>query len=136
MIPSSSATTTASPTPTDQATPPIGGPVPDLAASLTIVVRSTGTDAGAKTYTLTCAPTGGDVKNPQAACDQLNQLGQEAFAEPPQDTMCTQQYGGPQTATITGTLGGEPVNANFKATDGCQISRWQSLSELLGAAGS
>lgn len=134
---SGSEPTSSSPLPSTSATtpsPPTGGAVPDLAANLRIVVRADGTTQ-TSTHTLTCVPTGGDLADPQAACDQLNDLGQEAFADPPEGTMCTQQYGGPQTATITGTLGGEPIKASFSRTDGCQISRWESLSALLGPGG-
>jgi len=45
---------------------------------------------------------------------------------------CTQLYGGPQTASIRGTLRGEPVDARFSRTDGCQIARWEQVGDLLG----
>ena len=48
---------------------------------------------------------------------------------------CTQQFGGPETATVTGTFRGEKVNARFSRENGCEISRWQKVEELLGAAG-
>jgi hypothetical protein len=47
------------------------------------------------------------------------------------DIACTQQYGGPEEATITGTIRGNPVDASFKRTDGCEISRWERVKALL-----
>ena len=48
---------------------------------------------------------------------------------------CTQQYGGPETATVKGTLHGETIDANFSRVNGCEISRWQQAAPLLEAAG-
>jgi hypothetical protein len=45
------------------------------------------------------------------------------------------QYGGPATARITGTWHGRPVDATYKRTDGCEISRWQGLVPVLPATG-
>ena len=66
----------------------------------------------------------------------LTRLGTSFFtARPDKDVICTQQYGGPQTASITGELNGTPVVGSFSLTDGCQISRWNSATDLLGAPG-
>jgi hypothetical protein len=45
--------------------------------------------------------------------------------------MCTQVYGGPETATITGTWRGERVDASYRLTDGCEIARWRKLGPVL-----
>ena len=45
---------------------------------------------------------------------------------------CTQQFGGPETATVTGTLHGDEVAARFSRENGCEISRWEKVAELLG----
>ena len=45
--------------------------------------------------------------------------------------MCTQQYGGPETATITGTWQGEPVNSTLSRKNGCEIARWDALKDVL-----
>ncbi len=132
LSPSTGATTTESPSPS--ATPPTGSPAPPLTADLTVTVRPTGTGAG-ETHTLRCNPNGGDHPRVDAACAQIDHVGQSIFAPPGEGTMCTQQYGGPQTATVTGTLGGSEIDAQFSLVDGCQISRWESLSELLGPIG-
>lgn len=48
---------------------------------------------------------------------------------------CSQQFGGPETVRITGTLRGEPVDASFDRTNGCEISRYEKIEPLLAASG-
>lgn len=99
---------------------------------LTITIANS--DTGDGTYTLTCHPTGGDHPNAQAACDQLDALtttGVDPFAPVPSNAQCTLIYGGPQTAHVTGSWAGRPVDANFQRTNGCEISRWDKLSSML-----
>lgn len=100
---------------------------------LTIVV-SAGRGEREHTYTLVCDPPGGDHPDPEAACRLLSEL-KDPFAPVPPDAMCTEIYGGPQTATVTGTLGGDPVDARFSRTDGCQIARWDKHAALLVETG-
>jgi hypothetical protein len=83
------------------------------------------------TWTLTCDPTGGTHPDPSAACAALTAKGKTALPPVAKDVMCTQIYGGPQTAKITGTWSGKPVNASFKRSNGCEISRWKDLQGLL-----
>ena len=59
----------------------------------------------------------------------------KAFEPTPGNVACTQQYGGPETATVKGTLRGEAVSAEFSRVNGCEIARWQDAAPLLGAAG-
>lgn len=114
-------------------------PAPDGTAttgentSLTIVVTAS-PDSVEQTYTLVCDPAGGDHPDPAAACRALDRL-KDPFAPVPPDTMCTEIYGGPQTATVTGTFRGEPVDAEFSRTDGCQIARWDAHAALLVESG-
>lgn len=100
---------------------------------LTIAV-SAGRGRGERTYSLVCEPAGGDHPDPEAACRLLSEL-EDPFAPVPPDAMCAEIYGGPQTATVTGTLRGEPVNAEFSRTDGCQIARWDKHATLLVETG-
>jgi hypothetical protein len=53
----------------------------------------------------------------------------------PDDVACTEQYGGPETATISGTLDGREVDARFARNNGCEIARWDTVAPLLEAAG-
>jgi len=88
-----------------------------------------------ETWTLTCDPAGGTHPKPEAACSSLTAKGTTAMPAVAKDKICTQIYGGPQTAKVTGTWQGKAVNASFTRKNGCEISRWQSLKGLLPDAG-
>ena len=53
-------------------------------------------------------------------------LGRRPRADAGGDIACTQIFGGPEEATIKGTIRGEPVDATFTRTDGCEIARWDA----------
>ena len=99
------------------------------ATSLTI----TWDDGGGKTGTwqLTCDPAGGDHPDPEAACQALTSGGTVGLNPVKPGTLCSQIYGGPQTATIAGTWQGKPVSAKLKRTNGCEVARWKALKGLL-----
>ncbi|NEK96151.1 hypothetical protein GCU67_18555 [Modestobacter muralis] len=90
-----------------------------------------GPGEAAQTYELSCAVTpAGDLPDPAAACAQLS--GQpDPFAALSGDTMCTQLFGGPQTARVSGRWAGEPVDLELSRTDGCRIAQWDRLGALL-----
>ena len=68
-----------------------------------------------------------------AALAAVLQHGEEIFfPKPGPPKMCTQQYGGPQVAAVTGWFRGREVNSNFSRTDGCEIARWRAMAPLLG----
>ncbi len=90
-------------------------------------------------WTLICDPPGGDHPLAAPACELLAKFaGQEVdpFAPPRKNRACTDLYGGPDTATVSGVWRGRPVQASFSRVDGCEISRWDALGPLLGGAGS
>jgi len=119
----------------DPSSAPTSGPAATPTAvggtALTVVVDPDGTGEAVVVGTLTCDPTAGDVADPAAACAQVAAVGTAGFAAPDPGAVCTQQFDGPQTATVSGTVAGQPVDASFSRTDGCAISRWDALSELL-----
>ncbi|MFD0416603.1 SSI family serine proteinase inhibitor [Streptomyces sp. NPDC127108] len=122
----------------DNATGPIGGHTVDRPAADRLTVSVSEAGAGNGTYTLECAPAGGTHPSPDDACERLDQLAAEGvnpFMEVPRDAACTQQYGGPETARVQGTWQGRPVDTTFSRTDGCQISRWNSLVPVLPVNG-
>ena len=90
-----------------------------------------GQGEAALTYRLACdGQPSGDLPDPAAACAQL--AGQpDPFAALPADTMCTQLFGGPQTARVTGRWAGQPVDLQLSRTDGCRIAQWDRLGALL-----
>jgi hypothetical protein len=82
-----------------------------------------------RTYTLTCAPAGGTLPHPLAACRKLNAL-KAPFAPTRKDLVCTQIYGGPEEALVTGRFRGALVHARFNRKDGCEIGRWARVAFL------
>ncbi|WP_194265910.1 hypothetical protein [Arthrobacter yangruifuii] len=121
--------------------PPAGPPSSAAPAaapvSLTVGFKADGT-ATSSTWTLLCDGAepldGSTVPDAAAACALLAEQGAAALAEPAPDQMCTQQIRGMQRAHVTGTVNGEAVDTTFSLTDGCQISRWERLTALLGPA--
>jgi hypothetical protein len=103
-------------------------------ASTELTVVSTDEAGKSVTWTLTCDPVGGTHPDADAACAALAAKGKTAIPPVSKDMMCTQQFGGSQTAKVTGTWQDDPVNAAFSRTNGCEISRWNALKGLLPAA--
>jgi hypothetical protein len=105
------------------------------ATKLTITVHMSPT-APAITRTLTCDPPGGNAPNAANACAALKKVavvkGGDPFAPTPKGQMCTQIYGGPQTATVKGTWQGRPIDTTFGRKNGCEIKRWNDLAALFG----
>ncbi|HWK27870.1 MAG TPA: hypothetical protein VNS09_15000 [Solirubrobacter sp.] len=66
-----------------------------------------------------------------SACGAAAGVSAADLAPTPEDTMCTQIYGGPEKATIKGTLRGETIDAAFNRTNGCEIDRWERVQPLL-----
>jgi hypothetical protein len=84
-------------------------------------------------WTLTCEPTGGTLPRPARACEQLLAL-DDPFAPVLPDTACTEIYGGPQVAEVSGKLRGRAVLARFSRSNGCQIDRWERVGLLFAGA--
>jgi len=107
-------------------------PAPQAAlADLSVTVDPDGTGAEKpRTAEVTC-----DAAGDSEVCGAVAKLTAENFAPTGSDMACTQQFGGPETATVTGTLNGEKVDAQFSRENGCEISRWQDVEPLLAAAG-
>ena len=49
----------------------------------------------------------------------------------PARRVCTQVYGGPQTARITGAIDGRDVDRTFKRTNGCEIEQYARIAKIL-----
>lgn len=52
----------------------------------------------------------------------------------PSGVACSQIYRGPQTASITGILRGQRVDAHFARNNGCEVTRWNRVADLLAEA--
>lgn len=102
--------------------------------SLEISVSEDGT-TDTQAWSLTCGPTGGTHPAPEDACAFLAETSTDPFAPVSPDMMCTEIYGGPQTARVTGQWEGEEVDAEFSRTNGCEIARWDAALPLLVETG-
>jgi hypothetical protein len=103
-------------------------------ASLHITVWPDGQgQAPKRSYTLTCAPVGGTLPHRAAACRQLARL-KAPFAGVPKNMACTEIYGGPQEAFVSGRFRGSLLRARFNRRDGCEIERWNRVAFLFPAA--
>jgi hypothetical protein len=101
--------------------------------SLHITIWPNGEGHPGKTvYTLRCAPAGGTLPRRVAACRKLLRL-ERPFAPTPKNVACTQIYGGPQEALVTGRFRGKLVRVRFSRKDGCEIGRWNRVLFLLPA---
>lgn len=112
------------------AAPAFASGVADKTASLSISYRA---DAASQpvTWTLECPGRTGTHPNPSGACDRLASLAGDPFTPVPKGTLCLDVYGGPQTASVTGTWGQTRVSASFRLNNSCEIARWQKLVPLL-----
>lgn len=105
------------------------------ATSLHITVWPNGHGhAPKRSYTLTCAPLGGTLPQRRAACRSLAAL-KAPFAPTPPKTACTEIYGGPQEALVTGRFRGRPIHAAFGRKNGCELDRWNRLGFLFPGTG-
>ena len=111
----------------DETEAPAATPAPQMAELTVTVDDGTGKT---KTADVNCnAPEDSEV------CGALADIKPDTFEAVPGNQACTQQYGGPETATVKGTLNGDTVDAKFSRVNGCEIARWDAANELLGAAG-
>ena len=99
-------------------------PTADLQISLS--VRNS--EQPSKLWTLRC-PAGGTLPDAAEACSKLARV-DDPFAPVPQGTSCTQIYGGPELADVSGTFDGKPVDTQFSRGDGCEIERWNRVGFL------
>ena len=74
------------------------------------------------------------LRCPGAGCALTKRVTVDDFAPARSDQACSMVYGGPETATVKGTLRGSAINAGFSRTDGCQTNRWRRVQRLLSAA--
>lgn len=116
--------------------PPISLPV-GADAALRISVRAA-PEAAEKISTLVCSGNkpldGSSLADPAAACATLQKSGPSVFAPPASNRECTMQFGGPQTARVSGTFDGTAVEKSFSLQNGCEIADWNSFAAVLGGA--
>jgi hypothetical protein len=104
-----------------------GSTAPDPELTITVVSAAGATSE----TTLSCTPQPtGSVPDPAGACTQLAGL-DDPFAPVAPDAICTQVFGGDQTARIEGVWQGQPVDLALSRTDGCRISQWDRFGPAL-----
>jgi hypothetical protein len=79
----------------------------------------------------TATATGFLRYRPVSACARARLLSGLLTSGPPAGRMCTQIYGGPQTALVRGTVGTRRVYRRFARRDGCEIGDWRRMGPLL-----
>ena len=82
-----------------------------------------GPNGVAKRWTLRCEPAGGTLPRAARACESLARL-KRPFRPTPPGSVCTQIYGGPATALVTGFYENRRIWTRFSRRDGCEIGRW------------
>jgi hypothetical protein len=94
--------------------------------------RGDGTPA--ESWTLECEePAASTHPDAGAACAALEAL-DDPFAPLPDDMACTEIYGGPQEARVTGSWNRSNVDLTVHRRNGCEIGQWDSLVPLLPVA--
>jgi hypothetical protein len=99
------------------------GPVTSLEVALDV----DGSTGGGEPQTAEVECPGDD------ACKALEDVSATDFEPVGPNEACTEIFGGPETATIAGTLDGEDVEATFNRANGCEIDRFGTFVPLLRA---
>jgi hypothetical protein len=137
-VPSPDAETSV-PAPAPEASqPPAAGPGEGNAELAIIIIPAEGEPEVSHTLVCEAGIPAAESSHPapEAACAALKQNAALLSDPTPRpDQACTQQYGGPQKATITGMVDGVPVDSDFARTNGCEISAWDAAKDVVGAAG-
>lgn len=101
----------------------------------TIEIEITRPDTDPVTYTIGCLGDAFPVTpavdgiDGAAACTQLGQpeVLKRLTEGPPADRACTEIYGGPDVATITGELDSQAIDTTVDRANGCGIADWDDL---------
>ena len=85
-------------------------------------------------WTLRCAPAAGTLPTPARACVRLNAM-ENPFAPLQKDMQCTQIYGGPQEAVISGTFRGDRIWVKLTAATAARSRAAKKLAFLVPGIG-
>lgn len=82
--------------------------------------------------TIRCPAAEDASKGDRGACDWLAGEGSiDALrATAPEHEACTAIYGGPEVATVRGTIDGEELDNEFSRQNGCAIARFEAVAPL------
>ena len=110
---------------------PATSPAAPPRTDLRITLWPRGNDSSPYRWFLRCGPPDGTLPNRAVACARLNRLS-APFAPVPKDAACTEQFGGPARAIVTGRFKGRRIWTAFNRADGCRIARWEKHRFLFG----
>lgn len=110
-----------------------GGEEPETRLEISVQLGAEGETMEAELLCPEGRGTGYLKESGEEACRVLEAEESALYPEP--DRVCTQQYGGPEEATIRGVLDGEALEVRVTRTDGCGIADWDRLVGLLPRAG-
>jgi hypothetical protein len=65
------------------------------------------------------------------ACAHARRVTGLLSTDPDPNRACTEIYGGPERARVTGRIGSRRIARGFSRADGCQIADWRSAMPLL-----
>jgi len=69
------------------------------------------------------------------ACAQARRIARLLAGRPDPHRACSQIYGGPERALVTGTIGAQSIRHGFSRTNGCGIADWRRAMPLLPRPG-
>ncbi len=121
-----------------EADEPASAPATPSAAQVELTIVHDDGRGERSTGTLTCADgetrAEGALRDRATAaklCAQARRVASFLTSTPPGRRVCSQIYGGPETARITGTIDGETVDRRLKRTNGCEIADFKRVAGLL-----
>jgi hypothetical protein len=97
--------------------------------------EGTNAEATLKCDESTAEGTGFLESGAEEACRNARDLEKLLTTPPPENQVCTQIYGGPQTAHITGSFGAKDVARKITRNNGCAIEEWKQAQPLLDPSG-
>jgi len=65
------------------------------------------------------------------ACAHARRVARLLTTGPDPHRACTEIFGGPERALVTGRIGDRRVRRGFKRTDGCEVADWRRAMPLL-----
>jgi hypothetical protein len=89
-----------------------------------------------KSASLTCRASGNRAtgylrkRDVRRLCRVARDL-RDFLATPPQHEMCTELWGGPDRARVTGRIGADEIDRRLARNDGCEIDDWNRTQPLL-----
>lgn len=72
-----------------------------------------------------------DVASADTLCAQARGISELLTSKPEAGRACTQIYGGPETAVVSGTIDGDTVDRRFSRTNGCELADFKRAAGLL-----